>query len=157
MPRTVRPFSDRARPDPRGNVLPYDAPADATVLQADLPGGLPVELTNPADLELVPFTIGGVRTVIGDASGTTAPEVLFPANPRRGALTVYPSAGAGARWRVGRSAADVLRDDTSVIYTTAGFPLPVLLRVSWTDAVWVAQAAGDANARLSAISEDWAR
>jgi hypothetical protein len=165
MPRTVRPFGDRARPDPKGNVVPYDTPTTAEVLERFGNGEGPVcpaTLVNDVDIELAPFALGAVHTILGTAAPYRDPELILPAEPRRGAISLWAVGGGsgGAGWRIGRSAQDVLRDDSSLLIianNVFGNPVPATLRVAWRGPMWAVQWRGGASERLIIVTEDWAR
>jgi hypothetical protein len=159
----VRPFNDRARPDPTGNVIPYDTPTTAEVLERFGNGHQAAWrclLTDEVDIELQPFAIGGTRTIDGRAVPYREPELLFPENPRRGALTLWSFnlTVAGGTWRIAGTRDNALRDDSSLIVFASLLGSPEMMpRFSWSGPVWTQQRSGDANLRLCAISEDWAR
>jgi hypothetical protein len=161
MPRTVRPFGDRARPDPEGNVTPYDTPDTAELLERTGNGddeAAYVILTNEAGIELAPFDLGAVHSIASEDPPFRAPELLIGENPRRGAITVYSvGAAANTRWRIGRSASDVLRDDSSILVGFDAVAVPPTLRVSWRNPLWIVQRDGTVGQTLVVISEEWAR
>jgi hypothetical protein len=159
----VRPFGDRARPDPEGNVTPYDTPDTAELMERTGNGddkAAYVTLTNDVAIELAPFDIGAMHSIASSGPPFRDPELLIGENPRRGALTFYAIGPAiSTTWRIGRSAHDVLRDDSSLLVGlgATGLAEPPTLRVSWRQAVWVMQRDGVAGGTLVVQSEDWAR
>jgi hypothetical protein len=169
MPRTVRPFSNRARPDELGNVIPegFDSPTTAQVLERTGDGGLAYgcRLVGDADIEMEPFALGLVRTMVSQAAPYRDPELLLPEDPRRGALSIQAQGtavlqGSGVSWRVARTPHDVLRDDSSLIFGIGGAaatPQPPLSRFSWRQAMWVVQRSGADNGLLTVTVEQWAR
>lgn len=156
MPRTVRPFGDRAHPDTKGNAIPYDTPDPHALLEVAGNGdqdAWPVELTNAVDIQMVPFEARAFRMVTSEAV-IRPPELLLPASDRRGALTIYVrTLGALCTWRVGRRPDDVLRDESSLVVTQES----QALRFSWSGQVWAQQRDAVAGAVLVVMSEDWAR
>lgn len=154
MPRTVRPFGDRARPDPEGNAVPYDTPDTGEVLERHGNGheqaAWPVVLVNEVGIELQPFDARGFRTITSTAV-IGPPELVLPANPRRGALTLWIIQGA-VSWRVARTAHDALRDDSSLVLVPG-----LTFRFSWSAALWAQPRDAVAGGTLHAHSEDWAR
>jgi hypothetical protein len=164
VPRTVRPFSNRAVPDEAGNVTPtYDAPSGAELYERTGDGqgpAAPARLVGSVNIELLPFELGAVHTIVSEDPPYRAPEMLIGEDTRRGALTLYSIGPTiDTRWRVGRSAADVLRDDSSILIGTVagGVAAPPSLRVSWRQPVWIMQRDGTAGAHLIVLSEGWAR
>jgi hypothetical protein len=161
VPRTVRPFSNRAVPDDRGNAVPYDTPTGAELYERTGNGhgpAAPVRLVEAVDLELMPFDLGAMHSIASEDPPFRAPELLIGENPRRGAITVYSvGAAANTRWRIGRSASDVLRDDSSILVGFDAVAAPPTLRVSWRNPLWIVQRDGTVGQTLVVISEEWAR
>jgi hypothetical protein len=169
MPRTVRPFNNRARADELGNVIPvgFDNPTVAQVLERTGDGGLAYgcRLTGDVDIEMEPFALGLVRTMVSQAAPYRPAELLLPEDPRRGAITIQPGGtaalqGGGVSWNVARTPHEALRDDSSLIFGVGGgaaTPHPPACRFSWRQALWVVQRSGGTGALLTVSAEQWAR
>jgi hypothetical protein len=164
MPRTVRPFGDRARPDPGGNVVPYDTPSGRELLEATGNGqqdAWPCELVGPVGIEMVPFQAMGFRAVTAEGLAVPRePEMVLGANDRRGAVTLWTTSNVpGGLWRVAGSKDDAARDETSLIVGSAVlFALTPAIRLSWSGQLWVQERpVSPAGFQLFIQSEDWAR
>lgn len=157
MPRSLRPFSDRAYPDPDGNVTPYDSPAVGVLLEvSNTERAWPVQLVNDVLMELLPFEAQGYVSYVAEAT-VPDPRQLLPANPRRGALTIWSVFTSNADgFRVARSRDDALRDDTSLVFSASAFATWAV-RFAWPDPVWVQQRSAPGGGVLSVQTEDWAR
>jgi hypothetical protein len=133
--------------------VPFDTPPTAEVLQSELPEPdvqpVPVRLVNKVRVDQLPTELGITRSVNISA---TAPEQILPANPRRATVNLW--IGTGETVRVARTAAEALRDDSSIIVVGSSGPY----RFHWTDACFaMKRAAGAATDRLCICTEDWAR
>src|SRR5262245_33209413 len=132
---TARPFSDRADVDPEGNIVPIDTPTNADVLKTELhrEPTWPVKVAHPFDIEIVPTVLGAAKQIAGEAIPYTHtdPELALPYNPRRANIVIYDAFGPNeATWRIGRTAADCLRDETALIFALAIIPRMVC-RFAW--------------------------
>jgi hypothetical protein len=153
-----RPFAphvphDTHDVDPEDFAVPFDTPPTDEVLQSEEPEPeiqpVPVRLVNKVRVDQLPTELGITKSY---KPSTTSPEKVLPRNPRRATVNLWVA--GGGTFRVARTQAEAIRDDSSIIIGGNSGPF----RFHWVDECWAMQReAGAATDRLVVCTEDWAR